>query len=83
LRLYPPVDNLIRIAANDYPIPDTKLVIKKGTLVFIPVYAIHHDANVHENPEKFDPERFSEENRAKMHPMGHLPFGMKFFFKNR
>jgi len=75
LRKYPPVDNLLRIASNDYTIPDSKLVIPKGMLVFIPAYAIHHDSNIFENPEKFDPERFNDENKKNLHPMAHLPFG--------
>jgi len=33
------------------------LKIKKGTMVNIPVYAIHHNTDVWENPEKFEPER--------------------------
>lgn len=75
LRMYPPVDNLIRIAANDYQIPDTKLIIEKGTLVLIPAYAIQNNAEIYENPAKFDPERFSDENKLHRHPMAHLPFG--------
>lgn len=75
LRKYPPVDSLIRISAEDYEFPDTKLKIEKDTLIFIPVYAIQHDANIYKNPEKFDPERFSDENKANLHPMAHIPFG--------
>jgi cytochrome P450 len=75
LRKYPPVDNLLRIANNDYQIPDSKLIIEKDTLVFIPAYAIQHDADIFEDPEKFDPERFSDENKPKMNPMAFLSFG--------
>lgn len=75
LRKYPPVDNLLRIAANDYKIPDTNLVIEKDTLTFIPVYSIHHAPSLYPNPDKFDPERFSEENKQNRHPMAYLPFG--------
>ncbi|KAG5669757.1 hypothetical protein PVAND_000051 [Polypedilum vanderplanki] len=75
LRMYPPVDNLIRIAKDDYQIPDTKLKIEKDTLLFIPVLAIQHDSNIYENPEKFDPERFNDEMKAERHPMAFLPFG--------
>lgn len=73
--MYPPVDNLIRIAANDYKIPDTELIIEKDTLVFIPAYAIQNNPEIYENPKKFDPERFSEENKENRHPMAHIPFG--------
>jgi cytochrome P450 len=56
-------------------LPRTDLTVEKGTLVFIPVHAIQNDPEIFENPEKFDPERFSEENKVKIHPMAHLPFG--------
>lgn len=75
LRKYPPVDNLLRIASNDYKIPDSKLVIEKDTLVFIPVIGIHYNPDVYRQPEKFDPQRFTEENKKARHPMAHLPFG--------
>lgn len=75
MRKYPPVDNLIRITSNDYKIPDSKLIIEKDTLVLIPAFAIHHDADIFSEPEKFDPERFSDANKKDQHPMAHLPFG--------
>lgn len=75
LRVYPPGDNLIRIASNDYKIPDTELVIEKDTLVFIPLYGIQHDPEIFPEPNKFDPERFSDENKKNRHPMAYLPFG--------
>jgi cytochrome P450 len=50
-------------------------VIKQGSLVAIPIFCIHHDPRFYPEPEKFDPERFNEENKAKRHPMAFLPFG--------
>jgi cytochrome P450 family 6 len=65
----------IRIAENDYTIPNTKLVIRKGMNVSIPTYCIHHDADYYPDPEKFDPERFSDENKQKRHPLAFTAFG--------
>ncbi|XP_063929823.1 probable cytochrome P450 6a23 [Zophobas morio] len=75
LRKYPPVSRLARICVKDYKIPDQNVVIEKGTAVEIPVYAIHYDKEYYPDPEKFDPERFNEENKSKRHHFTHLPFG--------
>lgn len=54
------------------------MVIKKGTLTIVPTYAIHNDSDIYPEPSKFDPERFTSENKAKRHPMTFLPFGELF-----
>ena len=41
----------------------------------IPTYAFHHDPEFFPDPEKFDPERFSEENKHKINPLAYMPFG--------
>ncbi|KNE87960.1 hypothetical protein PSTG_18646, partial [Puccinia striiformis f. sp. tritici PST-78] len=55
--------------------PHYNYELPNGTPVFIPVYAIHHDEQYWPDPEKFDPERFSIENRKNHHPMAYIPFG--------
>lgn len=75
LRKYPPSDILIRKSYKPYNIPDTELRLPEGTLILIPMYAIHHDPEYYPDPERFDPERFSAPNRAKRHPFVYLPFG--------
>lgn len=74
-RKYPAVENLQRIAEQDYKVPGTKHVIEKGTSVVIPVYGLHHDPDIYPNPEQFIPERFTEENIKKRHQFTFLPFG--------
>lgn len=59
---------------------DKKFVIEKGKNFYIPIYGIHHDDRYYENPEKFDPERFNEENRRNIDPDTYLPFGKGLFF---
>lgn len=42
----------------------------------IPVWNFHRDPKYFPNPGKFDPDRFSEENRDKIDPDTYLPFGV-------
>lgn len=64
-----------RIAEKDYNFPDTPYTISKGTLCLIPIYSIQRDSRHFVDPEKFDPNRFSDEEIAKRHPFTFLPFG--------
>lgn len=75
IRKYPTLPFLNRITTIDYKIPETDIVLKKGTKIFIPTKGLHHDEEYYPDPEKFDPERFSEENRSQRHPFTFLPFG--------
>ncbi|XP_055714885.1 probable cytochrome P450 6a23 [Phlebotomus papatasi] len=75
LRKHPVVDFIARICGQDYPVPGTKHIIEKGTFITIPVYGIHHDPEIYPNPDKFDPERFTEENIKNRHACAWLPFG--------
>ncbi|XP_034318419.2 cytochrome P450 3A11 [Magallana gigas] len=73
LRLYPSAARTNRLAENDIVIEG--YTIPKGTDISFPIYSIHRDPRFWENPTKFDPERFTPENKAKRHPYAFLPFG--------
>ncbi|XP_037046564.1 probable cytochrome P450 6a14 [Bradysia coprophila] len=79
LRKYPPLATLTRGATEDYWVKDNdgnKLqLIPKGSTVYIPVYAIHHDPDVYPDPKRFNPDRFLPEEESKRHPYSYLPFG--------
>lgn len=65
-----------RICTQDYLIPDSNILIKKETPVFVSLYkGLHYDPEHFPDPEKFDPERFSEVNKATRHPFSYIPFG--------
>ncbi|CAD7079508.1 unnamed protein product [Hermetia illucens] len=74
LRKYPPVVNLIRKCAQDFKVPNHDVIIEKDTTVVIPAYSIQHDPEIYENPEVFDPERFSPEQVKNRHPVAFLGF---------
>lgn len=65
----------MRICTKDYKVPDSELTIEKGTFVTIPVFGIHMDERYHPNPEKFDPERFTEQQKASRKNYTYMPFG--------
>jgi cytochrome P450 family 6 len=75
LRKYPPFPILNRECTKDYKIPGTDVVLEKGLATVIPVLALHHDPKYYPEPERFDPERFNEEEKAKRHQYVYLPFG--------
>nr|AVL92845.1 CYP450 [Locusta migratoria] len=75
LRKYPPAPALSRESNAEYQLPGSGAILDKGTQVFIPVYGLHHDPEYFPDPERFDPERFSEEQKAQRHPYVYLPFG--------
>ncbi|KAF5284912.1 hypothetical protein FQA39_LY16867 [Lamprigera yunnana] len=72
LRKYPPFPVLLRECTADYKVPNTDLIIEKGTAVMISVSGIHHDGDYYKHPEVFDPERF-EKNRIPQCTW--IPFG--------
>ena len=47
----------------------------RGMLIQIPMYVIHHDPTIWPEPEKFDPYRFTSEEKAKHRPYDWLQFG--------
>lgn len=46
------------------------------TVVLISVFSIHRDEKYYPNPEIYDPERFSDENKHKILPFSYIPFGV-------
>lgn len=53
----------------------SKVILEPNNVLWIPTYAIHRDPKYYPNPEVFDPERFSDENRKSIHPCVYIPFG--------
>ena len=75
LRLWPTAPAFTRRPYEDTVIGD-KYRLGKDTGAIILVGMLHRDKQVWgENPEAFDPDRFSPENRAKIPPNAYKPFG--------
>lgn len=79
LRKWPSTPSLERKCVKDYVYNDGKSLhirIDKETPIIIPIYGIHHDPQYYPEPEKFDPDRFSDENKNKIVFGSYLPFGI-------
>jgi cytochrome P450 len=73
LRLYPPFWMVDRLALTDDRAGD--LAIPRGSTVVVFIYGVHHSPQYWENPERFDPDRFTKANENLHSPFTHLPFG--------
>ncbi|KAK9874851.1 hypothetical protein WA026_005667 [Henosepilachna vigintioctopunctata] len=75
IRKFPPSTVSARTCTKDYKVPETEIILTKGMNIWIPTFGIHHDPKYYPDPEKFDPERFSEENKKLRHDFSFLGFG--------
>ena len=73
LRLYPPFWMVDRMALADDRAGD--LAIPRGAMVVVFIYGVHHSSRYWENPESFQPERFTKVKEKLHTPFTHLPFG--------
>lgn len=79
LRKWPPAVLTGRVCNKDFTFEDStslRFRIKKGCQVWIPIYGLHHDPLYFVNPDKFDPERFSDERRKDIVNGTYVPFGI-------
>jgi cytochrome P450 len=72
LRFYSPVALLPRTAIADNQIGTHK--IPTGTILLMFYYGLHHNPKLWDNPEVFDPERFTEQRSAARSRYAYLPF---------
>lgn len=73
--MYPAFPTGYRKATKDYQVPGSNLVLKKGTVLWIPRYAIQRDAEYYPNPDQFNPDHFTKEAQSKRDPYTFLAFG--------
>lgn len=73
MRLYPPAPVISRV--NTAPMQFDDREISVGTILIIPIYAIHRHRQLWDAPEAFDPERFAPDQEAKHRRAQFMPFG--------
>jgi cytochrome P450 len=73
LRLCPPAAVVSRCAGGDVVVDGRR--IPAGTNIFVGIWALHHDPSLWDEPERFDPDRFSPERSVGRNRWQYLPFG--------
>ncbi|XP_030044970.1 cytochrome P450 4B1-like [Microcaecilia unicolor] len=73
LRLYPPVPGISRELTKPITFFDGRSV-PAGSIIALNIYAIHRNSAIWEDPEVFDPLRFSPENSTGRHSYAFVPF---------
>ncbi|KAF2900474.1 hypothetical protein ILUMI_05709 [Ignelater luminosus] len=72
LRLYPSVPIFARNVHED--VEYDGIILPKDTSLTIFVYGLHRDPAIFPDPERFDPERFTQEKQVGRSPYAYLPF---------
>lgn len=73
LRLYPPAWSYSRYATETVTIAGYE--VPKGSILMLFPYFMHRNPALFEDPLRFNPERFSPENEAKIEKYTYMPFG--------
>ncbi|XP_053691358.1 probable cytochrome P450 6d4 [Sabethes cyaneus] len=74
LRKYPGLPILNRECTEEYRVPDSGEVIKKGTQLIIPLLGISMDEKYFPEPERYLPERFDDASK-RYDEKAYFPFG--------
>ncbi|XP_047635559.1 cytochrome P450 3A29-like [Phacochoerus africanus] len=73
LRIFPVTPRIERVCKKDVEIHGA--FVPKGTVMMVPIFALHRAPELWPEPEEFRPERFSKKNKDTMNPYTYLPFG--------
>jgi cytochrome P450 len=89
LRIFPIAPTLLRKLSGDFKIGKIVIVayiiiikmqisgdmtVPKDATILVNVYSVHMNEKIWPDPKKFDPLRFTKEEKAKRHPHSYLPF---------
>jgi cytochrome P450 len=73
MRLYPPAPIIARVTTRPFTLAGRPVPV--GSMVYVPIYAIHRHKMLWHRPEEFDPERFAPEPSKARHRYAYMPFG--------
>lgn len=76
LRIHSPAVLIDRLCSRRFHLKDgdgLNVFIEKGDHIWIPIYCFHHNPKYFPDPEVFNPERFSEENRKNINQSHYVP----------
>ncbi|MFX4293283.1 cytochrome P450 [Streptomyces bohaiensis] len=73
LRLYPSAPIVPRLALRDTELGG--YTVPAGSRLLVDLFTIHRHERHWEDPERFDPDRFSAEGKRGRHRFAHMPFG--------
>jgi cytochrome P450 len=73
MRLYPPAPVLTRITREAMELGGKRL--EAGSLIVMPIFAIHRHRRLWQDPDRFDPERFAPEREQQHSRYQFMPFG--------
>lgn len=81
LRKYPTFIIIDRVCVKPYTIKpensdEKPISLAKGDILWFPNYCIHYDEKYYQNPSRFDPERFNDDNKDNINSYTYLPFGI-------
>jgi cytochrome P450 len=73
MRLYPPAPMIIRSVAKAMVLGGERIPV--GTMIAVPIYAVHRHVKLWDDPERFDPDRFAPSQTRGRHRYAYMPFG--------
>lgn len=85
LRMFPPVLGTDRVCTKRFELPPSTpgaepTVVEPGTYLWVPTVGLHYDPQYYDEPDKFDPERFLDQDgnlKLKITDATHfVPFGI-------
>jgi cytochrome P450 len=73
MRLYPPVYTIFRTPTESVELGGYE--VPTSANLMLPQWAVHHSERYWDDPEQFDPERWSDERSEDRHRFAFFPFG--------